>query len=46
MKNVDHTVIGKTRSDTCYVVHGLDGKVVIDASVEELREAWRSPLEG
>jgi len=46
MKNVDHAVIGKTRRNTRFLVYGLDGKVVVDASIDELREAWRSTLEG
>jgi len=45
MKNVDYAVIGKTQRDTRFLVYGLDGKVVVDTSVDELRHGWRSTLE-
>jgi len=46
IENVDYAVVGETRGDTRFLVYGLDGKVVVDTSIDELRRVWRSALEG
>jgi len=46
MKNVDYAVVGKTRRDSRFLVRGLDGKVIVDTGIDELRQAWTSTLEG
>jgi phosphoribosylformylglycinamidine synthase len=46
MKNVDYAVIGKTQSTTRFLAYGLEGRIVIDANIDELRQAWRITLEG
>jgi len=46
MKNVDCAVIGKTQRDTRFLVNGVDSRVVVDTGIDELRQAWRSALEG
>ena len=46
MKNVDYAVVGKIQGDTRFLVYGLDGKVVVDTSTDELRQAWGSTFGG
>jgi phosphoribosylformylglycinamidine synthase len=37
-------LIGKTRSDTQFQIIGLNGKLVVQANIYELKEAWQKPL--
>ena len=46
MKNVDYALIGKTQRETRFLVYGLDGKVVVDTSMDKLRQTWKGTLEG
>ena len=45
MKSVDYAVVGKTQGNTRFLVYGLEDNVVVDTSIDELRQAWRT-LEG
>ena len=36
--------IGKVTRDQKLLVHGLDGKVVVDADLVELRRSWKKTL--
>jgi phosphoribosylformylglycinamidine synthase len=38
------TPIGKVTKDQKLLVHGLDGKVVVDAELAELRRSWKKTL--
>ena len=36
--------IGKVREDNKFKVYGLDGKLVVDADISELKESWQKTL--
>ena len=44
MKGKNCALIGKVTREQKLVVHGLDGKVVVDATLEKLRRSWKGTL--
>ena len=44
MKNKACAPIGKVTEDEKLLVRGLDGKVVVDAGLSELRRSWKKTL--
>jgi phosphoribosylformylglycinamidine synthase len=46
MKGKKCVLIGKVTKDERLLIHGLNQKIVIDASLAELRHAWKKTLSG
>lgn len=44
MKNIPISLIGKTTHSKYFVVYGLNGRRIVDADINELKEAWQAPL--
>jgi phosphoribosylformylglycinamidine synthase len=44
MDGIDFAPIGKVTDKTDFEVYGLDGKIVLSASIAELKETWQRPL--
>jgi len=44
MSGLPVSFIGKTNDSKYFVVYGLDGKRVVDADINDLKEAWQAPL--
>jgi phosphoribosylformylglycinamidine synthase II len=44
MADVDFGAIGQITSKKRFEVYGLNGKIMLSASIDELREAWQRPL--
>ena len=44
MKGKNCTQIGKVTKEQKFLVHGLNGKVVVDTSLETLRHSWKKTL--
>jgi phosphoribosylformylglycinamidine synthase len=44
MKDIAYSVVGRVNKDNRLVVRGLDGKSVVDASLNELSAAWKKTL--
>ena len=44
MKGKNCALIGKVTKEQKLLVHGLKGKVVVDASLETLRRSWKKTL--
>ncbi|MCL4409719.1 MAG: AIR synthase-related protein [Gammaproteobacteria bacterium] len=44
MKGKTCSLIGKVTKEQNLIVHGLNGKVVVDATLETLRHSWKSTL--
>ena len=39
-----YSVIGKVKKDKRFKVYGLNGKLIINADIDELKEAWQKTL--
>jgi phosphoribosylformylglycinamidine synthase len=37
--------VGRVRIDKKLIIHGLDEKTIIDADIDKLKKAWKSPME-
>ena len=46
MKGKTCAQIGKVTKDEKLVIHGLNQKIVVDASLAELRRSWKKTLGG
>ena len=46
MKGKGCAKIGKVTEEEKLLIHGLNGKVAVDASLAELRKSWKKPLSG
>ncbi|MGA3112172.1 MAG: phosphoribosylformylglycinamidine synthase subunit PurL [Candidatus Bathyarchaeia archaeon] len=46
MKNKTCAHVGKVTADERLVIHGLNGKVAVDASLADLRHSWKKTLSG
>jgi len=46
MKGKKCAKIGKVTQDEKLLIHGLDGKVAVDASLADLRKSWKKTLSG
>ena len=44
MKGKVCALIGKVTKEQKLIVHGLNGKVVVDATLESLRRSWKQTL--
>jgi phosphoribosylformylglycinamidine synthase II len=44
LKGVTFGLIGCVANDKNFKIHGLDGKVCVNADIKELKEAWQKPL--
>jgi phosphoribosylformylglycinamidine synthase len=44
MKGFRAAAIGRVLDHKDFVVYGLDGKVVVRSHINEMKEAWQSPL--
>ena len=44
MKGKGYALIGKVTKEQKLIVHGLNGKVVVDATLESLRRSWKQTL--
>jgi phosphoribosylformylglycinamidine synthase len=44
MAGVDFAPIGEVTKERRLEIYGLDGRLVLSASIAELKEAWQSPL--
>ena len=46
MKGKGCVLIGKVTKDEKLLIHGLNKKIVVDASLAELRRAWKKTFSG
>jgi phosphoribosylformylglycinamidine synthase len=46
MKGKSCAQIGKVTKDQKLLIHGLNQKIVVDASLAELRHSWKKTLSG
>jgi phosphoribosylformylglycinamidine synthase II len=46
MNGANSAYIGKVKREKCLSIHGLSGEAVIEADLDELRNAWRKPFGG
>jgi phosphoribosylformylglycinamidine synthase len=46
MKGANFASIGKVTKEKCLSVHGLSGETVIEADLDELRDAWKKTFGG
>mgnify|MGYP003395992621 CR=1 FL=1 len=37
-------LIGRVSREKDFIIHGLDGKKIVDTNIEDLKEAWQEPL--
>jgi len=44
MNNVPHALIGKVAKTSSFCVYGLNGEIVVETSIDELLEHWKSFL--
>jgi phosphoribosylformylglycinamidine (FGAM) synthase-like enzyme len=44
MKGKSCSLIGKVINEASLRIHGLNGKIVIDASLDDLRNSWKKGL--
>jgi phosphoribosylformylglycinamidine synthase len=44
MAGADFALIGKVTAGKKFIVNGVKGKVVLEADIAELKEAWQKPL--
>jgi len=44
LQNVPHTQIGIVSSESHLQATGLNGKIILDENINELKEAWQKPL--
>ena len=44
MKGIPMAHIGHVNEEEQLIIHGLDGKVIIDVPTADLKEAWQKPL--
>lgn len=43
-RGIPYGVAGRVRKDGRFIVKGLDGKVILDLHIRELKEAWKAPF--
>jgi phosphoribosylformylglycinamidine synthase len=43
-RSIPFGVLGKTRKDKRFIIKGMQGKIIIDISIEKLLEAWQAPF--
>jgi hypothetical protein len=46
MKGKGYAQIGRVTKDERLVINGLNGKIVVDSSLEQLRSSWKKTLSG
>ncbi|MBS7643057.1 phosphoribosylformylglycinamidine synthase subunit PurL [Candidatus Bathyarchaeota archaeon] len=46
LKKIPHSVVGRVKRDNSLVIYGLDERLIVDASLAELRDAWKSTFGG
>jgi len=44
MNGVPHAAVGKVTKTSSFCIYGLNGKVVVETSIDELLEHWKSFL--
>ena len=46
LKEVENVNLGKVTKEEKLLIHGLNQKIVVDASLAELRRCWKKTLSG
>ncbi len=46
VRGTHYALIGRIKSDKSFMIYGLDGKPIINTSIDVLMEAWKKPLSG
>jgi len=46
MEGVHYALIGRVRGDESFTIYGIDNRLIVDADVGKLVDAWKTPLSG